>query len=355
MIALLSKNSIWLKAAAIAAIALSLCAVSAPAAPGVAVSELKGPPADGEIYFIGNSMFGTGLDMEQVKRALPGENATFGYYNGAYTNMWYAAIRNGLVPSGVRPKVVVWGFRPTYANLPAFRQNKPMDLEKFIDSDDKIFESILQNAGDPAYPAGGEPAAPLSANDGSILGWMNENLPVMQRRTALRDALTKSMAHLSARAFAGGSPAARDFLAPDSQLKVSDLIVAFATGGDVRRADALVVDNGEQFIKGREVSFDDSFAPRIAAELDRARIPQLVVIFKPVSVFGAGMPPGAQAYYEEAVAYFEAQRIPYLDLVADDALTQELYAKGDHYTAEGMTYVTGRIIEKLRDMDSSPS
>jgi hypothetical protein len=138
------------------------------------------------------------------------------------------------------------------------------------------------------------------------------------------------------------------FADPHSRLKISDVIVSFSTGGTGQRADALVIDNGERFINGRSVVFDQSFVPLTVRMLKSAEIPQLVVIFKPVSVFDAKMPVAAVSYYRDAVAFLGQEKIPHVDFVSDPLLTRDLYAKGDHYTSEGMTYVTVRIVAALR-------
>lgn len=343
---LLHVHRSWLAPIAIAAVVLSVLAAAAPIERPRTFQPLRGDPTTGSLYFIGNSMFGTGLDIDAVRDSLPHETASLGYYDGHYTSTWYAAFRNSLIPSGIRPKVVVWGFRPTYAVLPAFRQNAETELDLLHDPDDPVFRAILANAEAVDNPANRSVVVPRRKQ--SILDWLSDAAPIVKRRSDFRRLYSDVAAHVVARAYAKTNDIAAQFSDPRSSLKISDIIVSFATGGTIRRADALVVDNGERFIQGREMPFDQSFVPLTAQLLMDAEIPQIVIIFKPVSVLDGKMPASAWTYYKDVIAYFERERIPYLDFVADPLLTRDLYAKGDHYTQEGMTYVTNRIVENLR-------
>lgn len=322
-------------------ILLGLTVLLQSQATGPETPELKGAPTSGGIYFIGNSMFGTGLDIEAAREALPGDSASLAYYDGHYTSMWYAAFRNALIPSGVKPQVVVWGFRPTYAVLPAFRQNRKTSLDDVHDPDDSVFSAILTRAGE----NGG--SLPIADEPTTLLSIAEEQMPIVARRNDIANDLNSSAAQATALVFAKSSEMAADFAAPRSPLKISDIIISFTTGGEVTRADALVVDNGERFLGGESASFENSFVPPTVDLLNKADIPQLVVIFKPVAVFDGAMPGEAQAYYDDAVSWLDAEGVPYVDFVADPALTRDLYAKGDHYTSEGMAFVTARIVEAL--------
>ncbi|MEL7490845.1 MAG: hypothetical protein AAGJ73_08995 [Pseudomonadota bacterium] len=338
---LFSRHRVWLSATgAAAAFLLSLIILAPPAADDLAT--LRGAPSDGSIYFMGNSMFGTGLDIELVRQKLPGEQASFGYYDGHYSSMWYAAIRNSLIPSGNRPKVIVWGFRPTYAVLPAFRQNQKTALDALHDPEDPIAVKLL---------ALGELAADSASGASStkgILGKVTETSEFLSRRSAVKDYAQNLLAKRTAVMFSADNDMAQAFADEDANLKISDVVTAFATKGAIRRADALVIDNGERFIRGVGTSFEDSFIPHTAALLAEAGVPQLVVIFKPVSEFDGTTPAEAVAYYQEAVDYLKAKNIPYVDLFSDNNLTEELYAKGDHFTHAGMQYVTTEIIAALQ-------
>lgn len=336
----------WLAPVALASIFLALSALLAQNAPERSHFALRGNPTSGGIYFIGNSMFGTGLDIEALHEAFPNETATFGYYDGYYTSMWYEAFRNSLIPSQIRPKVVIWGFRPTYADLPAFRQNRETDLDRLYDANDTKFEAVLAVAGDESR--NGRRTTFNQRNRLSFFDWLGDAAPIVRRRGDLRDVISRRLAHFIAASFAETNETAERFADQHLGLKISDIIVSFSTNGRIQKADALVIDNGERFISGEEVDFDKSFSPLIAELLRSAKIPQLVIIFKPVSVLDGKMPEAAASYHRDAIAFFERENIPYVDFVSDPHLTRSFYAKGDHYTSEGMAYVTARIIESLR-------
>ncbi len=341
---LFSRHRVWLSATGgAAAFLLSLIILAPPAADNLAT--LRGAPDDGSLYFLGNSMFGTGLDLELVRRTLPGETASFGYYDGHYSSMWYAAVRNSLIPSGIRPKVIVWGFRPTYAMLPAFRQNQKTALDALHDPADTIAVNLLALAG----------PAPDTANSAphteGILGAIAGRSEILSRRSSVKDYAQDLLAKRTAVMFSADNDMAQAFADEDANLKISDVVTAFATKGAIRRADALVIDNGERFIRGEETSFKDSFIPHTAALLAGAGVPQLVVIFKPVSEFDGTTPAEAIAYYQEAVDYLKAENIPYVDFFSDNNLTEDLYAKGDHFTHAGMQYITTEIIAALQAED----
>lgn len=339
--AIFQRHQSWLTPTGLAAGILLITAFSAaPEAPEANVVELRGQPVDGGVYFIGNSMFGTGLDLAAARRSLPEETVSFGYYDGHYSSMWYAGFRNSLLPSGIRPKVVIWGFRPTYALYPAFRQNRETELSHFYDTDDPVFQKLLALSS-------GETTLANTGRSFDFVAALSKYAPVVSRRAEIKDAIAAVLARTVARLFAGHVETAQSFAEPDGTMKISDVIVSFATGGEIQRADALVIDNGERFVTGPAASFDQSFVPLTAKLLKDANIAQLVVIFKPVSIFAGEAPPDVLAYYHDAVAFLEKENIPYIDFLADEALTPDLYAKGDHYTHDGMRYVTDRMVAAL--------
>ena len=147
-------------------------------------------------------MFGTGLDVTLAQSLLPKEKVSFGYYDGHYTTMWYSAFRNSLLPSGIKPKVVIWGFRPTFAMLPAYRQNAVTELEKFYDPNDPVFAAILEKAG------AGEAMAPDEKPKG-FFAWLAEKAPVATRRTDLKDALNGKLGDALANAFRENNESAK--------------------------------------------------------------------------------------------------------------------------------------------------
>ena len=108
------------------------------------VDNLNLKPRADAVYVLGNSMFKTGIDFELLSNILPeGERTDFEYHNGYYSNLWYLILKKAIIPAKEHPKMIVWGFRPTYAIYPAFRQNKTGDIEKLYDGSDTYYEAKI--------------------------------------------------------------------------------------------------------------------------------------------------------------------------------------------------------------------
>lgn len=232
----------------------------APAEEQVTLTDrLAVQPVDGGVYLLGNSMFATGVDLEAMQAGIPERDVRFNYYDGHYTSLWYLIAKGALGPSEERPELIVWGFRPRYAMVPAFRQNRPNSTE--------LFEFA-----DPEY-----------------------------------DLLT------------------RDSLA------------------------------NEDFITGPTVEFADGFIPRTAESFEDSGLAQLVVIWRPVTVAQGTPDPNEERFVADAIAYFKAQGIPYVDFFHDDQLELAMFAKGDHHNADGRARVTDILTERIREVLSLQS
>ncbi|MEM9705422.1 MAG: hypothetical protein AAF850_05025, partial [Pseudomonadota bacterium] len=214
-------------------------------------------------------------------------------------------------------------------------------LDRFYDPQDEVFRKILASAEDRLFTGTGK------RTNETIYGIIERRAPIIKQRTYFLDAYLKHSALSVASGFSKHNSAAAAFIAAEPSIKIADTVVAFGTQGALRRADALVIDNGERFVTGRKVKFGESFIPPIASLLKEAGVAQMIVIFKPVSVFDKPMPTDVASFYEDALSYFEAQDIAFLDFVRDDALKQSYFAKGDHYNQLGMEYVTSRIVNAL--------
>ena len=317
------------------------------------------PPADAQdVYVLGNSMFGTGLDLELLRSRLPGERVDFGYYNGHYTSMWYLAATRGMMRR-TAPETVVWGFRPTYAILPAFRQNAETAETVFAADAPARYNEILRLAGDPtrADLPGKEEDADEQVN---FSGRMSTE--PFERFGAIaaeymklpfaglngdKNVLRMSVDGVSGAVNSAGASLGLSDLDPAQGNRPTDLLISYVTEGRIQKADALVVDNGESFVQGKNALFEDSFVPEITQAFEALGTNQVVVIFKPVNSYYRPMDPEVQAFYEAALDYFSDKDIRVIDLVADPSLERAYFARGDHYTQEGARYVTGRIADAL--------
>jgi len=318
------------------------------------------PPASAqEVYVLGNSMFGTGLDLQQLRDAFPDQKVDFGYYNGHYSSMWYLAATVGMDRS-TAPDTVVWGFRPTYGVLPAFRQNKETAESTFIIEAPDRYHDIMASAGAPTNTIGAdanedvdrqvnfsgrdsvEPFERISAIFADLL---KAPFDTMNGNTNLLDISVDRTALFVERAGYAMGVSAFD---PEAQrAKATDLLIAYVSNNRIQRADALVVDNGERFIEGERRTFDQSFIPATAEAFERLGVRQIVVIFKPVGMFDGPMNRDATAFYNDALAWFESEGIEVIDLIEDRNVVQAYFASGDHYNQAGAEYVTERIAVQI--------
>ncbi|NNC37501.1 MAG: hypothetical protein HKO02_08585 [Hyphomonadaceae bacterium] len=321
---------------------------------------LSPPSSNQNIYVIGNSMFGTGLNLSGLRSAFPNETVDFAYYNGYYTSMWNLAINRGMNEQTV-PETIVWGFRPTYAILPAFRQNTPTKELDFAKDMPDRHRDILVNAGDPAFAsAEGVESSPLPANNyettslepfevlgARLTAIFKTPFEAMNGEVDLLDSGVANVSSILSRTTVSQFPNLNLFDEVGNKRKPNDLLISYVTGGEIQVADGLIVDNGERFITGREVEFSDSFVPEIYSSIQKLDAKQVVVIFKPVSAFDKPLPQGIQKYYDDAVKFFEEMNVTVVDLNVDPELSLEMYAKGDHFNESGRKFVTGRIIEGI--------
>lgn len=322
------------------------------------------PPARGQdVYVLGNSMFGTGLDLDRLRAALPDQAVDFGYYNGHYTSMWYLAASVGMDRRSA-PKTVVWGFRPTYAILPAFRQNKETDESAFALEAPQAYREILERAGDPTSSTASSDGEPDYVDQQVNFSGRASVEPFERYGAVLADLIKQPFDGMngsvnvlawlvdtsSATVEGAGFSAGVKDLDPSLGLRPTDRLIAYVTNGRIQRADALVVDNGDQFIQGETMPFDQSFIPPTTEAFERLGVRQVVVIFKPVRMFDGPLSAEAQAFYDDAKAYFRRKDILVIDLIADENVVRSFFASGDHYNQAGAEYVTDRIAEAVRGL-----
>jgi len=317
---------------------------------------LKPDPNGAGIYFIGNSMFGTGLDIDLVNDLLPESDARLAYYDGHYSSMWYLSATLGF-NSDTSPGLVVWGFRQTYAIMPAFRQNKKTiqaDFERFASSE--YFE-VLEKAGSGPLVGGETDVSYTSSVEkqnepfeilGTFLGKLINSrfLILREREVFVRQTRTKISLWITK--LLPESTTSALFKSSGERRRTEDLFVAHVTNGEILTADALVVDEGERFVKGNRQHFLDSFIPKTTHAFAELGIRQIVVLFKPRNVFKNKIGADTEVFRQEAVRYFTEVGIPYIDFVEDPALTEEYFAKGDHYTQAGREYVTSQIVNAIK-------
>lgn len=332
--------------------------------PDEELPSLKVAPSSQDVYVLGNSMFGVGFDLSLARAELVGRSVDFAYYNGHYTSMWHLAIDVGMEVS-TAPKILVWGFRPTYAAYPAFRQNRKTEEQKFRPYMNAAHRNILLNAGDPVYQgrhrSNSQDVKDLSQEAPSevfqklgekIVRRAESHFEILSRDSEVLKGLIRGVAKWLADLSIMFGYSQEDFYVDGKLFELNNLLVEYTTDGRIKIADALVVDNGAQFIRGDLVSFDDSFLPEIVKDIREMGSQQLVVIFRPITTFDQPLDPELHDLYKDALSFLLANEVVVLDLMSHEGLKPEMYADGDHLNESGRKFVTGLIVEKLKSMSS---
>jgi hypothetical protein len=321
--------------------AVEVGAVATADAEPTALQKLNTQPGD-DVFVFGNSMFQTGIDFGPLASS-SGRDVVFDYHNGHYTNLWYLIVDQALPLATPPPELIVWGFRPSFAAEPAFRGS--------AENDNDLFEP-----GDNAYrrlTVGSD--EPIDTWD--LAGRLRESVVRSEGLWSRRD---DAQAALAARSTDAGvdvvgllrpedTAAFRERFA-NGDVTVTDEILRIATGGEVQLAEELVVDTQGEFTRGPIVPFDESFVPLIAEKLQEVQGEQLVVIWKSVSAVNGGETDLDERFVAEAIAYFETEGIPVLDLYNDRNIDLEMFASGDHYNADGRAYITAKLAETIRSL-----
>ena len=296
------------------------------------------PEAD-KVFFLGNSLFKTAFDLPAMGRdAGLGYTPPFDAHIGHYTNLWYLYATAGF--RQVKPALVVWGFRPTYANRPAFRKRESCDVDLLRDYWDANYLAKTSSASLTA-------AERFTLALGSASSLFGQHERIRSRVTrAINQAVCSGARVLGSATLCGQLQGVSK-----GRATVADLVQRFGSRGAVTLSEQQVVDGGRSFITGDTVTFDRSFVPDIAAKLSAQGIPQLVVIFKPGAYTrGAVASAEERRFVEDAVRYFNDHDIPSLNFVNDSRVQRQHYAEGDHYNDEGRALLTGIMSDQLRSM-----
>ena len=305
------------------------------------IENLKPYPTSGSIYFLGNSMFKTGIDFEHIGQTVASnQKVLFGYYDGHYSGLWYLIAENVLTQLEEPPRIVVWGFRPTYAMTPAFRKRNVCSIERFLRKQEPVYDAI---------------------SGGRYMGWddrvairLTESVPLLAKRWEIRKALSGMMVRTGADAFAhlAGRPDMRETgkAVASGSISLADVLVQRLSRGEAQMAEETVDDRGQAFVTGPPMSFARSFVPCTATLLRRAGISQLVLIFKPRCFADGNGSSQARAFAADAVAFFEEEGIPCINFADSAEPDIRHYARGDHYNAGGRALLTKRIAAALNQV-----
>ena len=231
----------------------------------------------------------------------------------------------------------MWGFRPRYAALPAFRQNRPNSTELFV-FEDLAYERLTGDA----------TVTPVIDAQSFLDEWSG----VYGQRSEAQDTVSSTTERLGLDTLdaAGQDIAGLRERLVDGDSSIADEIVSAATGGEVQLTEEQVIDGVGDFITGPTLPFDDGFIPLTAESFADNGYAQLVVIWRPVNVAEGNPDPAEDQFVAEAIEHFEAADIPYVDFYHDDRIGLQFFAKGDHYNADGRAEITRILTERIREL-----
>jgi hypothetical protein len=97
-----------------------------------------------QFLLLGNSMVDTRFDEPTLRRLLPGKRVAVVGIPGSKSAVWYLALKNAVVPSGARPRVLLF-FRGNELTDPRARAlgDEHRKLEKMAPEDDPLVEQKL--------------------------------------------------------------------------------------------------------------------------------------------------------------------------------------------------------------------
>lgn len=307
-------------------------------------ASLTAPPSADGIWVLGNSIFKTGVDPGELEALIGGPPVDFEYHGGHYTSLWYLIAANALPGVEHRPDLVVWGFRPAYAALPAFRQNRVNSTELFLVEGDQTYESLAEGIDKPDRNA-----LELVADD--LYSWVSRSGAFRARdeaTSALSGAGLRLGAAVAEAVGTDGGRMVREEVI-DGDRTLLDLLNQVTTGGAVQLAEERVVDGVGDFVVGDPADFSGSFIPVIADELDGLGYDQLVIIWPPRAK-ALGLPePDEDRFVADAVSGLESSGYEVLNLYDDARFSGlDFYAEGDHFNSEGRSFITSLLAEELR-------
>jgi hypothetical protein len=271
---------------------------------------------------IGDSMAGSRIDPALLTRLTGGLTAPL-LYAGSGPAWWYLALKNWVIPSGIKPRAVIVFFRDTNLTNVMFRIDATWSLDTAaLDREDDLNAVVARRRGttfyrvrdaiDRAYEASEarrwiEPAA----NE-----WPARAMfPYRRQRTAFLDRLNErfGLAHL------------RPMDAADMQ----------AT-------------------EDREADFDrfveDSALPLMLRDAREAGLTLLLVRVqrRPRDGRPPDQSPALRRYVTKLHAYVESRGGVFMDDTGDPAQTLDLYEDGDHLSRDGRRRYTEMFAVRLR-------
>jgi hypothetical protein len=289
-----------------------------------------------EVVLLGNSILARGVDEDGFSR-LSGVRTRIMTHGGAASAMWYLLLKNVIVPSEERPRVVGIVFRDTYLTEPGYRVKGKYrkKLDYYSSGDEPELERLAYHPG-----------------RGRIESLFHHRWGLFEKRARFQDLIEG--------AFKTDLPASLLALEPiEVEAAVEE---AFAeekleTGLLGRAEQRAEVDLSQ----GDHLDFDArvrrSFLPLIV-ELAAANDVRLVLIRsksrRDAEPFPAGYrapawaAEGVPRYMAALEAYLDSVGVPLLDFGGDPRIRREHYGNGDHLSeSEGKPLFTRLLAEEM--------
>jgi hypothetical protein len=300
------------------------------------------------IYFLGNSMFKTGIDFISLEETLPEITIDFEYHNGHYTNLWYLIAKSALENTEESPRFVIWGFRPRMALDPAFRQNQTNDTDLFA-FDDPLYNT-LKDGEDFSRPSFFSPDYVRLTLDRST--GLHPQRDIFQEW--VKDKALKIGFKLLETLNISSSTSLKNSL-DSMDRSLADEIAQLLTGGAITFTEETVVDTKGDFISGPQRNFEDGYIPATSDAFKAADIQQVIIIWRPVNVAIGNPHTVEDQFVADSLRFFSQQGIPVINLYDDSSIGRSFFASGDHYNAQGRAYVTDLLGEFLSELIAEES
>lgn len=271
---------------------------------------------------IGDSMAGSRIDPALLTRLTGGRTAPL-LYAGSGPAWWYLALRNWVIPSGIRPKAVVVFFRDTNLTNVMFRIDATWALDTAaLDREDDLNAVVARRRGTAFYQVRDRIDRAYQASQArrwmepAVNEWPARAIfPFRRQRAAFLERLNDrfGLAHL------------RPMDAADMQ----------AT-------------------EDREADFDafvgDSTLPLMLRDARAAGLTLLLVRVqrRPLNGRAPEQSAALRRYVSALHGYVESHGGVFMDDTGDPAQTLELYEDGDHLSREGRRRYTETFAVRLR-------
>jgi len=274
------------------------------------------------LVVIGDSMAGSRIDPAILNRQTGQLTAPL-LYAGSGPSWWYLALKNWVIPSGIRPRAVVVFFRDTNLTTVLFRIDATWALDTAARArEDDLNTVVARRRGSPFYRLRDGVDRLYQAEQARrwIEPWVTEwparvLIPYRRPRAAFLERLNErfGLAHL------------RPMDAADMQ----------ATEDREADFDAFV---------------DSSCLPLMLRDARRAGLTLVLVRVqrRPVDGRPPYQSPALRRYVGRLKAYIETQGGVFMDDTGDPAQTLDMYEDGDHLSREGRRRYTEGFASRLR-------